>query len=60
MTSGHTGVCIWNLQTYCGRIAERSKTLLISGQSYKASMSVNYDSTVVITSKLLIFMTLDL
>ena len=30
-----------------------------SGQSYKASTSVNYNSTIVITSKLLIFMTLD-
>ena len=29
------------------------------GQSYKASTSVNYNSTVVITSILLIFMTLD-
>ena len=31
-----------------------------SGQSYKASTTINYDSTVVITSKLLKFMTLDL
>ena len=30
-----------------------------SGQSYKASAGINYDSIVVITSKLLIFMTLD-
>ena len=29
------------------------------GQSYKASMGVNYDSTVVLTSKLVIFTTLD-
>ena len=32
----------------------------LCGQSYKASTSVNYDSTVVITSKLLIFKTLEL
>ena len=31
----------------------------IVGQSYKASTSVNYDSRVILTSKLLIFMTVD-
>ena len=33
---------------------------MTSGQSYKASISVNYDSTVEITCKLLTFTTLDL
>ena len=37
----------------------KKKKMISCGQSYKASTSVNYDSTVVITSKLLIFTTLD-
>ena len=34
-------------------------SILLCGQSYKAFTSVNYDSMVVITSKLLTFRTLD-
>ena len=34
--------------------------MFFCGQSYKASKSVNYDSTVVITSKLILFTTLDM
>ena len=49
-----------NPQSYGSPPTEVYYLKIFCGQSYKASTGVKYDSTVVITIKLLIFTTLDL